>query len=77
MIYNFSIRDAHGGLPEAVGCMMLPNYDAAREFGNAVVWDMLFGNSDPHFDCTMSVVENERVVCCTPIFEVKRKCPAG
>ena len=46
--------------------MALLNDDAAREFGNAVIRDMLPSNPDRHTGCTMDVTEGERVVCSIP-----------
>ena len=64
MIYSFSIRNADGSHREDTGNMTLLNDDAARDFGNAVIEDMLPGNPDRHTGCTMDVTEGERFVCC-------------
>jgi hypothetical protein len=63
MSYSFSIRSGDGDDWEFLGCIDLPNDDAALAFGSDVIGDMLRGNSDQHAGWRMDIAENGRTVC--------------
>jgi len=65
-IYSFSIHSADGSAREHTGRMALPNGNAARAFGKAMIRDMMRDGTKPYVGWIMEVARGTRTVCKIP-----------
>jgi hypothetical protein len=62
-VYSFSIRSTAATPSEYMGRMALPNDKAARDFGEAMIRDMLRDGPAPYAGRTVNVTQSARTVC--------------